>query len=46
MKPGRAARLHDPAELASASMAAHAAVPLLVDAAAAMARRIAPPEQG
>lgn len=38
--------VRDPAELAAALMAAHAAVPLLVDAAAAMARRIAPPEKG
>jgi hypothetical protein len=38
--------VRDPAELAAALMAAHAAVPLLVDAAAAMARRIAPPENG
>jgi hypothetical protein len=38
--------VRDPAELASALMAAHAAPPLQADAAAAMARRIPPPAQG
>lgn len=38
--------VRDAAELASALMAAHAAVPLLADAAAAMARRAMTPEQG
>jgi hypothetical protein len=38
--------VRDPAELASALMATHATVPLLVDAAAAMARRVMAPEQG
>lgn len=38
--------VRDPVELASALMAAHAAVPLLADAAAAMARRAITPERG
>ncbi|MDP1691426.1 MAG: hypothetical protein Q8L49_05640 [Burkholderiaceae bacterium] len=55
MTPERAAGLRnrmiqeyvrDPAELASALMAAHTAVPLLADAAAAMARRAITPERG
>jgi hypothetical protein len=41
-----ATRRHPCLTPASALMAAHAAVPLLADAAATMARRIAPPEQG